>query len=79
MNAHLGAEGSPTRSSGDWWNKNFLWLLVEEIGLDALREQVVRPLAGLRDRALLRLLHRAPHRRGSATTSTRSATSTSSS
>jgi succinate dehydrogenase / fumarate reductase, cytochrome b subunit len=31
-----------------WSNKNFLWLLVEEIGLDAVREQVKRPLAGLR-------------------------------
>jgi succinate dehydrogenase / fumarate reductase, cytochrome b subunit len=29
-------------------NKNFLWLLVEDYGLDRLRELVVRPLAGLR-------------------------------
>jgi succinate dehydrogenase cytochrome b subunit len=29
-------------------NKNFLWLLVEELGLDALRERVTRPLSGLR-------------------------------
>ncbi|MDQ6606801.1 MAG: CoB--CoM heterodisulfide reductase iron-sulfur subunit B family protein [Actinomycetota bacterium] len=29
-------------------NKNFLWLLVEEIGLDALRERVTRPLNDLR-------------------------------
>jgi succinate dehydrogenase / fumarate reductase, cytochrome b subunit len=29
-------------------NKNFLWLLVEDYGLDRLREQVVRPLNGLR-------------------------------
>jgi len=29
-------------------NKNFLWLLVEEIGLDVLREKVRRPLDGLR-------------------------------
>jgi succinate dehydrogenase / fumarate reductase, cytochrome b subunit len=29
-------------------NKNFLWLLVEDYGLDRLREQVVRPLTGLR-------------------------------
>jgi len=29
-------------------NKNFLWLLVEEIGLAELRSRVVRPLAGLR-------------------------------
>src|SRR6202011_2150001 len=29
-------------------NKNFLWLLVEEIGLDQLRARVVRPLRNLR-------------------------------
>ena len=29
-------------------NKNFLWLLVEDYGLEKLREQVVRPLSGLR-------------------------------
>ncbi len=29
-------------------NKNFLWLLVEDYGLDKLREQVKRPLRGLR-------------------------------
>jgi succinate dehydrogenase / fumarate reductase, cytochrome b subunit len=29
-------------------NKNFLWLLVEDYGLDALREQVKNPLEGLR-------------------------------
>ncbi|HWH10946.1 MAG TPA: CoB--CoM heterodisulfide reductase iron-sulfur subunit B family protein [Solirubrobacteraceae bacterium] len=29
-------------------NKNFLWLLVEELGLDALRDRVERPLSGLR-------------------------------
>ena len=39
---------SPTSAGGDWWNKNFLWILVEEIGLDTLREQVERPLEGLR-------------------------------
>jgi succinate dehydrogenase / fumarate reductase, cytochrome b subunit len=31
-----------------WTNKNFLWLLVEDFGLDKLREQIVRPLSGLR-------------------------------
>ena len=36
------------RGRGDWWNKNFLWILVEEIGLDELRERVERPLTGLR-------------------------------
>ena len=29
-------------------NKNFLWLLVEDYGLDKLAEQVMRPLSGLR-------------------------------
>jgi succinate dehydrogenase / fumarate reductase, cytochrome b subunit len=29
-------------------NKNFLWLLVEEIGLDALKAKVTRPLRNLR-------------------------------
>ena len=29
-------------------NKNFLWLLVEDYGLDQLAEKVVRPLSGLR-------------------------------
>lgn len=29
-------------------NKNFLWLLVEDYGLDRLQESVVRPLEGLR-------------------------------
>ena len=45
---NLAPEGLPYEDGGDWWNKNFLWLLVEEIGLDALRERVVRPLDGLR-------------------------------
>ena len=45
---HLQPEGLAYEKSGEWWNKNFLWLLVEEIGLDKLREQVVRPLEGLR-------------------------------
>jgi succinate dehydrogenase / fumarate reductase, cytochrome b subunit len=49
VNAHLGPEGlSYAGSDGGWWNKNFLWILVEEIGLDALRDAVVRPLEGLR-------------------------------
>jgi succinate dehydrogenase / fumarate reductase cytochrome b subunit len=29
-------------------NKNFLWLLVEDYGLDAVKERIVRPLTGLR-------------------------------
>ena len=33
---------------GSWNNKNFLWLLVEDYGLDRLAAQVKRPLSGLR-------------------------------
>ena len=60
VNSHLEPEGLAYERDGAWWNKNFLWLLVEEIGLDKLREQVVRPLDGPAHRAVLRLLHRAP-------------------
>jgi succinate dehydrogenase / fumarate reductase, cytochrome b subunit len=31
-----------------WTNKNFLWLLVEEYGIEELRAKVQRPLTGLR-------------------------------
>ncbi len=48
VNAHLKAESLSYERDPDWWNKNFLWLLVEEIGLEALAEKVVRPLEGLR-------------------------------
>ncbi|MBX5469731.1 MAG: CoB--CoM heterodisulfide reductase iron-sulfur subunit B family protein [Thermoleophilaceae bacterium] len=48
INEHLQPEGLTYRHDPDWWNKNFLWLLVEEIGLDSLRERVVRPLTGLK-------------------------------
>jgi succinate dehydrogenase / fumarate reductase cytochrome b subunit len=48
VNAHLRPEGLSYERQGDWWNKNFLWLLVEDIGLDTLRSKVTRPLAGLR-------------------------------
>jgi succinate dehydrogenase / fumarate reductase cytochrome b subunit len=48
VNSNLSAENLAYQKHGDWWNKNFLWLLVEEIGLDKLRERVVRPLDGLR-------------------------------
>jgi len=48
VNSTLSAESLSYEKSGDWWNKNFLWLLVEEIGLDKLRSKVVRPLEGLR-------------------------------
>ncbi len=48
VNKHLEAEGLNYRAGGDWWNKNFLWILVEEIGLDAVRARVTRPLTDLR-------------------------------
>src|SRR3712207_2490160 len=48
VNTHLSAEGLRYEKDGRWWNKNLLWLLVEEIGLDALSERVVRPLEGVR-------------------------------
>jgi succinate dehydrogenase / fumarate reductase, cytochrome b subunit len=48
VNGTLEAEGLSYERDGAWWNKNFLWLLVEEIGLPKLRERVVRPLEGLR-------------------------------
>ncbi len=48
VNEHLSPEGLSYEKSAEWWNKNFLWLLVEEIGLDKLAEKVVRPLEGLR-------------------------------
>jgi len=35
-------------ADGGWTNKNFLWLLVEDYGLDRLASQVTRPLSGLR-------------------------------
>ena len=48
INSNLREEGLSYERDGDWWNKNLLWLLVEEIGLDKVREKVVRPLEGLR-------------------------------
>ena len=48
INSNLREEGLSYEKDGSWWNKNFLWLLVEDIGLDAVREKVVRPLEGLR-------------------------------
>jgi len=46
INDTLAAEG--LRYERGITNKNFLWLLVEDIGLDALRERVRRPLTNLR-------------------------------
>jgi succinate dehydrogenase / fumarate reductase cytochrome b subunit len=48
INEHLEPEGLAYEKNSAWWNKNFLWLLVEDVGLDTLRERVVRPLTGLR-------------------------------
>jgi succinate dehydrogenase / fumarate reductase cytochrome b subunit len=48
VNTRLDEEGLSYERDGEWWNKNFLWLLVEEIGLDKLKERVVQPLTGLR-------------------------------
>jgi succinate dehydrogenase / fumarate reductase, cytochrome b subunit len=43
------ADGLEYRKDADGWtNKNFLWLLVEDYGLDRLKSLVQRPLAGLR-------------------------------
>ncbi len=46
VNQLLAEEG--LRYSGDLEIKNFLWVLVEDIGLEKLRSLVVRPLNGLR-------------------------------
>jgi succinate dehydrogenase / fumarate reductase cytochrome b subunit len=48
INSHLAPDGLRYEKGKSWANKNFLWLLVEDIGLDRLRELVVRPLDGLR-------------------------------
>jgi succinate dehydrogenase / fumarate reductase cytochrome b subunit len=48
VNTHLKPERLSYEKSDSWWNKNFLWVLVEEIGLDAIRGRVKRPLEGLR-------------------------------
>ncbi len=46
INANLSDEGLALRKG--LTNKNLLWLLVEEIGLDELSRRVKRPLRGLR-------------------------------
>jgi succinate dehydrogenase / fumarate reductase, cytochrome b subunit len=49
VNEALAGQGLAYEKDVDGFtNKNFLWLLVEDYGLDRLREQVVRPLSGLR-------------------------------
>ena len=46
VNEKLSAEGLSYEKGLD--NKNFLWLLVEDIGLDELRSRVKRPLTDLK-------------------------------
>jgi succinate dehydrogenase / fumarate reductase cytochrome b subunit len=46
VNETLSAEGLTYEKDLD--NKNFLWLLVEELGLDELRSRVTRPLTDLK-------------------------------
>jgi succinate dehydrogenase / fumarate reductase, cytochrome b subunit len=50
VNEALAGQGLSYEKSedGSWNNKNFLWLLVEDYGLDRLAAQVKRPLSGLR-------------------------------
>ena len=50
INETLSGQGLAYERSedGSWNNKNFLWLLVEDYGLDRLASQVNRPLSGLR-------------------------------
>src|SRR6202043_4113654 len=50
VNGTLASEGLSYQKDpgGPFINKNFLWLLVEEIGLDELRSRVSRPLTNLK-------------------------------
>jgi succinate dehydrogenase cytochrome b subunit len=49
INEALGGEGLKYEKHEDGWtNKNFLWLLVEDYGLDEVRGKVRRNLSGLR-------------------------------
>jgi succinate dehydrogenase / fumarate reductase, cytochrome b subunit len=49
INEALAGEGIEyVRGKDGWTNKNFLWVLVEDYGLDQLRAKVTRPLAELR-------------------------------
>ena len=78
INEALSGEGLEYVAGKDGFtNKNFLWLLVEDIGLDTLREKVKRPLEGLRVGPFYGCYVLRP-KTGSATTRTPSATSTSS-
>lgn len=48
INEALAEEGLEYTSSGEFSNKNFLWLLVEDYGLDRLKADIKRPLGDLR-------------------------------
>jgi succinate dehydrogenase / fumarate reductase cytochrome b subunit len=48
INTHLAPENLRYEKGGGWANKNFMWMLVEDIGLEKLKSLVVRPLGGLR-------------------------------
>jgi succinate dehydrogenase / fumarate reductase cytochrome b subunit len=49
VNEALAGQGLEyVRAKDGWSNKNFLWLLVEDYGLDELKSRVQRPLTGLR-------------------------------
>ncbi|MGI9556750.1 MAG: CoB--CoM heterodisulfide reductase iron-sulfur subunit B family protein [Solirubrobacterales bacterium] len=48
INETLADEGLQYTAGGEFTNKNFLWLLVEDLGLDRLKEEVKRPLDDLR-------------------------------
>jgi succinate dehydrogenase / fumarate reductase, cytochrome b subunit len=49
INEALAAEDLEyVKGKDGWTNKNFLWILVEEYGLDRLKAKVNRPLEGLR-------------------------------
>jgi succinate dehydrogenase / fumarate reductase, cytochrome b subunit len=48
VNTHLQPEGLSYESGNYWWNKNFLWILAEEIGFETVGDLVKRPLEGLR-------------------------------
>jgi succinate dehydrogenase / fumarate reductase cytochrome b subunit len=49
INETLAGQGLEyVKDKDGWTNKNLLWLLVEDHGLDELRAKVTRPLSGLR-------------------------------
>ena len=78
INEALADEGLEYVKGKDGWNnKNFLWVLVEDYGLDRLRRRSPARCPAAR-RALLRLLRPPARSTGSATRSTPTAISTSS-